>query len=126
MTRAFLGFFALVFLPYGLYCLAQPAALEGIAGVAATTATGQTELRAMYGGLQTGVGALMLAALVRGDWARPALLVLAFVGAGLASARLVGATLDGGWSAYTGMGLAFELFMAGGALALLRSEPAPG
>ena len=58
VARLFLGFQAVVFIPYGLYCLVQPQMLSDVAGIAATTATGVIELQAMYGGMQTAVGVL--------------------------------------------------------------------
>ena len=48
-ARIFLALSALVWLLYGLYCLLVPGSLAEAAGVAATTPTGTTELRAMYG-----------------------------------------------------------------------------
>ena len=60
MLRLFLGFQALLFIPYGLYCLVNPAVLAGGAGVTASSITGTIELQTMYGGLQTAVGVLCL------------------------------------------------------------------
>lgn len=104
----FLAISAALWLPYGLYCFANPGYLAEAAGVAAGSATGTTELRAMYGGLQVAIGALALASLLRPTLRRPALLCIAFLCAGLFTARLAGTALDGGVSAYTTMGLAFE------------------
>jgi hypothetical protein len=50
-ARAFLVCSVLVWLPYGIYCFLVPGALADYAGVVGATATGSTELRAMYGGL---------------------------------------------------------------------------
>jgi len=124
ISRVFLGFVAVLFLPYGIYCFFAPGALAEIAGVASTTATGSTELRAMYGGLQTGIGLLAAVALWRPDLVRPALITVAFVGGGLFTARITGSTLDYGWSQYTGMGLAFEFSMLVASVWLLRRAPA--
>lgn len=124
MPRLFLGFFAFSFLAYGLYCFVQPGALAEIAGVVSTSPTGNTELRAMYGGLQVAAGALALAALWRADLVHPALVTFLFLGLGLFTGRLLGALLDGGWSAYTGMGFLFEIMMFAGGAALLRQAPA--
>lgn len=107
-TRVFLAANVLVWLPYGLYCLARPDMLREVAGVAATSATGSTELRAMYGGLQAAIGVLALAGTVRRDLERTALLTLAFLGAGLFSARSYGALVAGGLSGYTIGALALE------------------
>jgi hypothetical protein len=118
--KLFLGLSALVWFPYGLYCFFAPTALAGIAGVTFTTATGGTELRAMYGGLQAALGVLAAAGMQRASLTRPALITLATVTAGLGSARLLGALADGGWSAYTLMGLVFEVGSVLWATALLR------
>jgi hypothetical protein len=118
--RTFLVVMGIAWLPYGFYCLADPAVLARIAGVTASTPTGLTELRAMYGGLQAAIGLLALAATRRADLVRPALVALAFLFAGLASARLLGAVLDGAWSGYTLGGIVFETAGAGAAITLLR------
>jgi hypothetical protein len=61
-ARIFLAFSALLWLPYGVYCFFDPGFLAGAAGVVSQSPTASTELRAMYGGLQTAIGALALAA----------------------------------------------------------------
>jgi len=125
-TRVFLGLMGLVFFPYGVYCFLAPGVLADAAGVASISATGHTELRAMYGGVQAALGALAALAVVRAELVRPALVAMAFVGTGLFATRITGSTLDHGWSAYTGMALAFEAVIGGGAIALLRrGAPAP-
>jgi hypothetical protein len=123
-ARIFLGLNAAMWIGYGLYCFVVPGSLAEGAGVAFTNATGSTELRAMYGGLQVGIGALAAAALVRRDLVRPALVALAFLAGGLFLARISGSTLDQGWSQYTGMALALEVTITGVSIALLRRAPA--
>jgi hypothetical protein len=107
-ARVFLAFSALIWLPYGLWCFFAPGFLAGAAGVSFLTPTGTTELRAMYGGLQTALGALALAGALREPLRRPALIALGFVTSGLGLARLLGALLDGHVSSYTAAGLGFE------------------
>jgi hypothetical protein len=119
-ARIFLATMAIVWLPYGLYCFLDPGALRALAGVVATTPTAMTELRAMYGGLQSAIGTLALLATIRPHLERPALTMLAALLPGLAAARLLGLVLDGSWSSYTAMGLAFEIGSSLAALALLR------
>lgn len=106
--RSFLGFSALLWLGYGIFCFFQPGFLMQAAGVSATSATATTELRAMYGGLEAGIGALAALALVRPSLRRPALLTLLFLCAGLGSTRLLGVALDDSLSSYTAGGLALE------------------
>jgi hypothetical protein len=115
--RIFLGLSALLWFPYGLYCFFDPAFLAGAAGVASTTPTGTIELRAMYGGLQVGIGALAALGAVRPTFARPALVALAFLCSGLFLARIVGAGWGGEFSSYTVSALGIEITSA--ALALL-------
>jgi hypothetical protein len=124
-VRVFLALSALVWLPYGLFCFFDPAFLAGAAGVGFDSATGSTELRAMYGGLQAALGALALCGVLRPPLARSALVTLAFLCSGLALARVSGLALDGGLSAYTVAGLGFEVTSAGFAGFLLARAPAP-
>jgi hypothetical protein len=108
-ARAFLALSVLIWLPYGVYCFFDPGFLAGAAGVASQSPTGSTELRAMYGGLQTAIGALALAGVLRPALRRQALLALGFLASGLALARLGGVALDGSVSTYTIAGLCFEI-----------------
>lgn len=108
-SRIFLGLFGLFSLPYGIYCFLRPGFLESFAGVAAVTTTGSIELQAMYGGLQSGFGALALLGALRPAHTRSALLATAFLCTGLGLFRLLGAITAGELSSYTGQGLAFEL-----------------
>ncbi len=111
--RFFLGFSAVVWLPYGVFCFFQPGFLEQAAGVASTSATATTELRAMYGGLQAAIGSLAALAVFRPRLRWPALVMLSFLCAGLGVSRLVGATFDGEVSSYTAFALVFEFVSAG-------------
>lgn len=110
-TRIFLVVCAFLWLPYGVYLFLEPQALVESAGVTATTTTGSTEVRAMYGGLQAAVGLLALLGAVRSGLRRPALVMLVFLAGGLAVARSAGAAMDGGVEAYTVMALALEWAM---------------
>ncbi|MDX2169604.1 MAG: DUF4345 family protein [Deltaproteobacteria bacterium] len=116
----FLGLSAALWFLYGLYCFFSPAALGAGAGVTFTSPTGLTELRAMYGGLQMALGFLAAIGLARPGLRQGAILALGVVTAGLGSTRLLGALIDGGWSAYTAMGLMFEWGSALWAASLLR------
>jgi hypothetical protein len=118
--RIFLGLCALIWLPYGLYCLANPGSLAEAAGVEATSATGRIELRAMYGGLQAAIGALALAGALRTSLAPHALLALGSIAAGLGVTRLVSAAGAAEFSSYTVMALALEWTMLVLAFVLFR------
>ena len=108
VSRIFLALSAAIWLPYGLYCLFVPGSLAANAGVQALSATGTTELRAMYGGLQAAIGVLALVGCLRGGVTRTALVAVGTITAGLGSARLLGLLMDGGFTSYTGFGLGFE------------------
>ena len=124
--RGILGLSAIIWLPYGVYCFLQPGALTEAVGVVAASSTGTTELRAMYGGLQMAIGALALAAVFKPRLVSGALLTLVFLTGGLASTRLMGVLIDGGFSGYTGGALGFEIISCVLALiALGRSQPGP-
>ncbi len=122
-ARIFLGLTGLVWLPYGLFCFLRPSFLAAAAGVAASSTTGTIELRAMYGGLQTAFGALLILGALRPAFARAALLMTAFLCAGLGASRLLGATVASELSSYTGQALAFELGSTILALFLLLRLP---
>ena len=108
IARVFLGLMALMFSPYGLYCLVDPGMLAGAAGVSATSVTGEIELRAMYGGLQVAVGAMCLMGLIRKPLENAALLALLFIFAGLAVVRVSLGLTRGDFSGYTVFAMSFE------------------
>lgn len=108
MVRVFLGLQALLFIPYGLYCLVNPEMLADAAGVAATSTTGRIELQTMYGGLQTAVGVLCTLAVFNADFRRPTMIALAFLFGGLAVTRVSLGLLNMDFSAYTGFAMIFE------------------
>ena len=122
-TRIFLMIQVAIWIPYGIYCALAPGYLDGAAGLAASTATGTTEIRAMYGGLQAGIGLFCLGALLRPDWVRAALLMLCFLTGGLALTRGFGLMIDGSSSGYTLGALAFETVNTVAAIRLLRALP---
>ncbi len=125
VPRIFFALTALVWLPYGIFCFFQPGYLAQAAGIAATSATGTIELRAMYGGLQAGIGALALAAALRPALVGPALIASCFVFAGLAVTRLLAAIGAGGLSSYTIAALGLEWGSTVLAVWLLRRHAAP-
>jgi len=123
--RIFLMVSVLIWIPYGLYCLYDPAFLEGAAGLAATNDTGTTELRAMYGGLQVAIGLLALFALLNAKRVHSALWCLAILIGGIGIARLLGALVAGDTSGYTLGAVSFEFVAAAWATWLLARDPSP-
>ncbi len=107
-ATVFLVIQALLFIPYGLYCLLQPEMLAGAAGVAATSLTGEIELRTMYGGLQIAVGAFCALAVMRPALHQPAMVTLCVVFAGLAPVRVGLGLAMGDFSGYTLFAMTYE------------------
>ena len=124
IARIFFALTALVWLPYGIFCFFQPGYLAQAAGVAPTTTTGAIELRAMYGGLQAGIGAFALAAALLPRLVHPALVAGCFLFAGLALSRLLAALAMGELSSYTIAALCLEWGSTVIALWLLRRHEA--
>lgn len=113
MLGAFLVLNGIVWLGYGAYLLFDPAALAEIANVEGSTAGGLVELRAMYGGLQSAIGILSLVAARSATMARPYLLGLAVLVAGLAVGRVSGMALEpAGADGYNLGAAAFEVVTA--------------
>lgn len=123
-TQLFLGFSALAWAGYGLYCFMVPTALADMNVVTAASATGTVEIQAMYGGLQTALGVLALMGLLRNTMTKPALTALAFATGGLFIARSLGALMAANFSAYTSGALVFELLATLIAVWLLKKQPA--
>ena len=123
MLRAFLAMSAVLWVAYGVLCFLNPELLLAAAGVSAESPTGTIELRATYGGLQAALGVLAAAALVQPRLQRPALVSFAFVCAGLFMARLLGALVSLEVSAYTAVGLLFEILWTVFAVRLLARLP---
>ena len=124
MTRIFLALMALLFTPYGLYCLFVPETLQA-GGLLYETATGSTEIRAMYGGLQTAVGLFAAWGALAPERAGQVLPALFALFAGLALGRLFGVVADGDVTSYTGGALVLEIVCAAFLVFLLRRGPEP-
>lgn len=123
-AKIFLGFQAVLFVGYGLVCLASPSVVADSTGMVLATGTASVEVRAMYGGLQTAVGLLALLALAREGLRAPVLMFLGIILFGLASGRLVGIALDANPGSYNYGALAFEAISALLAFGLLSRESA--
>ena len=122
MARIFLIVAGLMWLAYGIYMLLAPGALATTAGVGALNTTGTIELRAMYGGLEGGVGLLALWGAFAPRLRRAGLAALAFTCTGLGATRLITALLAGEFSLYTRQGLCLEIPLSLIAIWLLVRE----
>ena len=77
----------------GVWFFAAPEAVESL-GLQLQGASGSAEVRAMYGGLQLGLGLYFLVALRRPSWERPALRVALFTVGGLGLGRAAGVLMS--------------------------------
>jgi hypothetical protein len=94
-SRILLAFTGLMFAVYGLVCLVNPGLPAGYAGMELPGISASTEVVAMYGGLQTGLGLLFITWAWRPHLVVPALTVLLFSVGGLALARVTGLVRSG-------------------------------
>jgi hypothetical protein len=82
------------FAGFGIACLVRPKSMLNRVDIQAKSARGTTELRAMYGGLELGLGAFFAIAAAKSEWSRPALLAQTLGLGGLAVSRLAGILSD--------------------------------
>ena len=108
IARLFLGLQALMLIPFGCFCLLQPAQFADSAGLAIETITGQIELCSMYGGLQISVGIFCALAVFSAGLRRAALITLLVIFAGLAPVRIALGVSQGDFSFYTNFAMVFE------------------
>jgi len=88
--KAVLILTGLVFLGFGIAFLVDPEALAKAARLRLAQPRAYAEIRAMYGGLEVGLGLFFLVASQRTRWFRAALGAQVFALFGLAGGRLIG------------------------------------
>ena len=122
LGKTVLGISTLVFIGYGLVSLLSPAIPAGLAGLIMSNGDAYAEIGAMYGGLQTGVGLFCALALVKPEFYRSGLTVLALAIGTLALARLISLlAAPDPVTTYTYGALGYEFLTAAAALlALLK------
>jgi hypothetical protein len=119
-AKPYLVFTVLVWLPWGLLCVFDITVIADIIGVVGVTPSGNSDLRAMYGGVQTAVGLIAALALYDTRFFPNLLFTLAFVGSCLALSRTYGLLADDSSSGYTWGVLAYEYFAAISSVMWLR------
>lgn len=113
--RALLWIAGLCFLGFGAAFLIAPLETLGATGIVLSGDLAATELRAFYGGLEVGLGLLLLAAARCPAYQRAGLwLCLASYG-GIGLARLLGIALAGSGTPFLWFALATELGLAAAA-----------
>jgi hypothetical protein len=93
--RLVLAFVALVFIGFGFAFLYNPVEMAAIASITLPTPAARTDVRAMYGGLEFGVGVFLLLCALRREFVRIGLFAAACALVSMATARSVGLLLDG-------------------------------
>jgi hypothetical protein len=80
---------------FGFAFLFSPSELAAFLSLTFSDPSARTDFRAMYGGLEIGLGGFMLACAVRREFVRIGLFAAACATVGMATARTVGMMLDG-------------------------------
>ena len=117
--RIVLGLSALVYVGIGLAFIFAPESLLPRVNIAASSGTALADIRAVYGGLDLGVGVLLAYCLMRNE-IRTGLLACVFTLGGLALGRVYGILLDTEQDSITYGLLAAELIGAATAVVGLR------
>lgn len=117
---AVLALAGLGFLGFGLWFLVDPIGPLAAIGITATGTPAPTEFRAFYGGLEVGLGALMLVAAAKPDWRTAGLWLVIATNGGIAAGRLIGVAIDGVWVPFFSYALVWEAGFAVLALLALR------
>jgi hypothetical protein len=94
LTRIALITGASAFTGFGIACLVRPRKMLRRLDIRPQSSRGTTELRAMYGGLELGLGAFLAAAAGNARWSRPALVAQTLGLGSLAASRFVGILVD--------------------------------
>lgn len=96
LPRAVVLLSAAVFLAAGVPFLIAPAEMTAFVGVSLTGITADNDVRAVYGGVATGLGVFMLLAARRPAWLVPSLWVVLLTLSGLVTGRLI-SWVAAGW-----------------------------
>ena len=119
-VKPYLILTTLVWLPWGVFCIFNLQGIESIIGVNAVNGNGQSDIRAMYGGVQTAIGLMAVLALFDRRYFPNLVFTLAIVGSCLALSRSYGLVVDGSATAYTFGVLGFEAFAGVSGILWLR------
>ncbi|MCK7594383.1 DUF4345 family protein [Pseudomarimonas salicorniae] len=124
LERTLLWVAGLGFVGFGLAFLVAPLRTLAEAGIEIEGALAAVELRAFYGGLELGLGSLLLAAALREEYRRAGLwLCLASYGA-IGLTRAAGMWVEGVSTPFLWFAVAVEIGLGAGAALALRSNQA--
>jgi hypothetical protein len=108
--RPYLIFTCIVWIPWGFICIFDTSQIAEMIGVTSIDATGNTDLRVMYGGFQLAVGLMAAHALYDQRYFKNFVYALAFLGSCMALSRSYGLIIDGSGTVYTWGVLGYEAF----------------
>lgn len=120
VERVFLAVIGVVFMVSGIFTFFEPQMMGEALGIAPLNASGETEIRATYGGLVVGSGLLVLSGLFNRLLAVAALAGTFFGAGGLMSTRIIIQGIQG-FTVNQAIVATFELTMVVVALLLLRA-----
>ncbi|MEL0082405.1 MAG: DUF4345 domain-containing protein, partial [Gammaproteobacteria bacterium] len=120
LARVVLLFTAFSFIGYGLTCLFLPDIVGTLSGLGLQMVSGRTEIHAMYGGLQTGLGLFFLLCGMHKEWVRPGTVAIILAMGGLALARTYGISVQGSPGSYNLGAASYEALTALFGLIALR------
>jgi len=95
LWRLILAVIALSYAGFGFAFLFKPDEWGALVSVAFTTSAGRTDFRAVYGGLEFGVGVFLFLCALRREFVRLGLFASACARIAMATARSTGMLLDG-------------------------------
>ncbi len=124
MPRVVLVLLAMSFIGFGLAFTLKPLEMAQVLDISLFTPTARTDFRAIYGGLEVGLGLFLLTCAFRRHLVGPGLQAGAWAFAGLAAVRFVGLTLEGFGQPLMIVLLIAETVAAGLALWALFNLPA--
>lgn len=123
-AKFFIAISGMIFACYGGYLIVYPELLISIANFSIPEDTALTELRAMYGGLQLGLGLFMLCCCRRDQLVEPGLLFMSLAFFCLAATRTLGLLIDPADNGYNLGATIYESFTAAISIAFYLKLPA--
>lgn len=124
LTRVVLQLASLAYAFVGISFLVAPAYMASLVDVVVASATADNDVRAVYGGVTSGLALFFWLAASRPEWFRPALAALIFTMGGLVGARFISWAVAGppepiGYALHLGEIIGF----VAGIVALRRNPP---
>lgn len=95
LWRVILALIGLTFAGFGFAFIFNPDEMAALADLTLTVPSARTDLRAMYGGLEFGIGIFLLMCALRQRFVRVGLFAAACALVSMATARTVGLMMDG-------------------------------